>query len=168
MRRGDARGGLHGGSHLRHSWSDHWYRYQDGLMRNGLTVITFFLTDAAEGDGGFACVPGSHKSNYLDLLPPDVRNYERPAPYVLQPAVEAGAALIFTAGAGARHHAVDRRPRAALPAVQVLARPLGVGPRRLRPCRLPLLPPYTSAAAAPCSPPTSASTSRSWTAADPR
>ena len=70
MRRGDARGGLHGGSHLRHSWSDHWYRYQDGLMRNGLTVITFFLTDAAAGDGGFACVPGSHKSNYLDLLPP--------------------------------------------------------------------------------------------------
>ena len=33
-------GGLHGGSHLRHSWSDHWYRYQDGLIRNGLTVIT--------------------------------------------------------------------------------------------------------------------------------
>ena len=96
MRRGDARGGLHGGSHLRHSWSDHWYRYQDGLMRNGLTVVTFFLTDAADGDGGFACVPSSHKSNYLDLLPPDVRNYERPAPYVLQPAVEAGDALIFT------------------------------------------------------------------------
>ena len=86
MRRGDARGGLHGGSHLRHSWGDHWYRYQDGLLRNGLTVITFFLTDAAEGDGGFACVPGSHKSNYLDLLPRDVRNYERPASYVLQPA----------------------------------------------------------------------------------
>ena len=86
MRRGDARGGLHGGSHLRHSWSDHWYRYQDGLMRNGLTVITFFLTDAAAGDGGFACVPGSHKSNYLDLLPPEVRNYERPAPYVLHSA----------------------------------------------------------------------------------
>ena len=89
MRRGDARGSLHGGSHLRHSWSDHWYRYQDGLMRNGLTVFTFFLTDAAEGDGGFACVPGSHKSNFLNLLPPDVRNYERPAPYVLQPAVAA-------------------------------------------------------------------------------
>ena len=88
--------GLHGGSHLRHSWSDHWYRYQDGLMRNGLTVITFFLTGATEGDGGFACVPGSHKSNYLDLLPPDVRNYARPAPYVLQPAVEAGDVLIFT------------------------------------------------------------------------
>ena len=41
-------------------------------------------------------MPGSHKSNYLDLLPPDVRNYERPAPYVLQPAVEAGDVLIFT------------------------------------------------------------------------
>lgn len=96
MRSGDALGGLHGGSHLRHSWGDHWYRYQDGLMRNGLTVFSFLLTDAAEGDGGFACVPGSHKSNFLDLLPPDVRNYERPASYVLQPAVAAGDVLIFT------------------------------------------------------------------------
>ena len=41
-------------------------------------------------------MPGSHKSNYLDLLPPDARNYERPAPYVLQAAVEAGDVLIFT------------------------------------------------------------------------
>ena len=96
MRRGDARGGLHGGSHLRHSWSDHWYRYQDGLMRNGLTVITFFLTGATEGDGGFACVPGSHKSNFIDLLPPDVRAFERRPPYVVQPPLAAGDLLIFT------------------------------------------------------------------------
>ena len=65
-------------------------------MRNGLTVFTFFLTGAAEGDGGFACVPGSHKSNFLDKLPHDVRDFERSAPYVLQPAVEAGDVLIFT------------------------------------------------------------------------
>ena len=41
-------------------------------------------------------MPGSHKSNFLDKLPPEVRNYERPAPYVLQPAVAAGDVLIFT------------------------------------------------------------------------
>ena len=35
-------------------------------------------------------------ANFLDLLPPDVRNYERDAPYVLQPAVEPGDVLIFT------------------------------------------------------------------------
>ena len=65
-------------------------------MRNGLTVCTFFLTHADEGDGGFACIPGSHKSNFVDSLPEDVQYYEQIPHYVRQPAVEAGDALIFT------------------------------------------------------------------------
>jgi ectoine hydroxylase-related dioxygenase (phytanoyl-CoA dioxygenase family) len=65
-------------------------------MRNGLCVITFFLTPAREGDGGFACIPGSHKSNFISSLPTDVRRFERKAHYVVQPAVEAGDALFFT------------------------------------------------------------------------
>ena len=40
-------------------------------MRNGLMVVTFFLTHANPGDGGFACIPGSHKSNFVDYLPAD-------------------------------------------------------------------------------------------------
>ena len=54
-------------------------------MRNGLTVFVFNLTDVGQGDGGFACVPGSHKSNFIDKLPPDVRAFERRPPYVVQP-----------------------------------------------------------------------------------
>ena len=59
MTRGEKLGKLHGGH-----WAapDHWYRYQDGVMRNGLSVVTLFLSDAAAGDGGFACIPGSHKT----------------------------------------------------------------------------------------------------------
>jgi len=51
---------------------------------------------APEGAGGFACIPGSHKSNYLRELPSDVRHFERPAHYVVQPPVEAGDVLFFT------------------------------------------------------------------------
>jgi hypothetical protein len=94
MTKGGEKGGLHGGETDRNP--DHWYKYRDGVMRNGLTVVTFFLTHANVGDGGFACIPGSHKSNFVDCLPDDVRNYQRVPHYVIQPAVEAGDALIFT------------------------------------------------------------------------
>ena len=93
MTEGGESGRLHGGPEV---VGDHWYKYWDGVMRNGLSVITYFLTDAAEGDGGFACIPGSHKTNFLSSLPDDIRNYERPTHYVVQPAVEAGDALFFT------------------------------------------------------------------------
>ena len=93
MNQGDSRGGLHGGpSHN----GDHWFSYRDGEMRNGLSVVTFFLADANTGDGGFACVPGSHKTNFPAAMPPEVRSFERPAHYVVQPAARAGDALFFT------------------------------------------------------------------------
>jgi hypothetical protein len=94
MTKGGGKGGLHGGESDRNP--DHWYKYRDGMMRNGLMVVTFFLTHANSGDGGFACIPGSHKSNFVDHLPVDVRNYQRVPHYVVQPVVEAGDALIFT------------------------------------------------------------------------
>jgi ectoine hydroxylase-related dioxygenase (phytanoyl-CoA dioxygenase family) len=94
MTAGGRRGGLHGGETDRNP--DHWYKYRDGIMRNGLTVVTFFLTHANVGDGGFACIPGSHKSNFPLNVPDDVRDYRRAAHYVSQPPVGAGDALIFT------------------------------------------------------------------------
>lgn len=75
---------------------DHWYRFRDGVMRNGLTVVTFCLSSAREGDGGFCCVPGSHKSNFAALIPDDVRTHDRQPHYVVQPAVDAGDVIIFT------------------------------------------------------------------------
>ena len=96
MTKGGRAGGLHGGEGHSGGEADHWYRYRDGVMRNGLTVVTFFLTHANQGNGGFACFPGSHKSNFADNLPADVRMFQRVPHYVTQPAVEAGDALIFT------------------------------------------------------------------------
>lgn len=85
---------LHGGESDENP--DHWYRYRDGVMRNGLTVVTFCLSEAKGGDGGFCCIPGSHKSHFAASLAPDVRSYRRRPPYVIQPPLEAGDAVIFT------------------------------------------------------------------------
>ena len=85
---------LHGGP--RRYETDHWYYYSDGIMRNGLTVATWALTDAGAGDGGFVCIPGSHKTNFLPDLPDDVRRLERLPDYVRQPPLRAGDVLIFT------------------------------------------------------------------------
>jgi ectoine hydroxylase-related dioxygenase (phytanoyl-CoA dioxygenase family) len=93
MNQGDTGGHLHGGEGHE---GDHWYKYRDGRMRNGLCVVTFFLSPAAAGDGGFACIPGTHKSNFIRDIPRDVMRFERPAEYVVQPPVEAGDALFFT------------------------------------------------------------------------
>lgn len=96
MREGGKSGGLHGGPGIHEGSPDHWYTYRDGVMRNGLCVLTYFLAPAGKGDGGFACVPGSHKTNFKNALPNEVRSFERPAHYVVQPEVEAGDALFFT------------------------------------------------------------------------
>ena len=42
------------------------------------------------------CVPGSHKSNFLQHMPRDVARFERDADWVVQPAMAAGDVLIFT------------------------------------------------------------------------
>ena len=114
MTKGGRAGGLHGGEGDREA--DHWYKYRDGVMRNGLTVVTFFLTQANVGDGGFACIPGSHKSNFVDNVPANVRMFERRPHYVVQPAVEAGDALIFTEALihGTMPWAADHERRALL------------------------------------------------------
>ena len=99
MKTGDRLGRLHGGEDGGGPGGpegDHWYKYRDGVMRNGLCVMTYNLADAPEGAGGFACIPGSHKSNFLREIPSDVRNFERPTHYVVQPPLEAGDVLFFT------------------------------------------------------------------------
>lgn len=85
---------LHGGESDENP--DHWYQYRDGVMRNGLTVVSFCLSPANDGDGGFSCIPGSHKSHFASSLAADVRSFRRRPHYVVQPPLEAGDAVIFT------------------------------------------------------------------------
>jgi ectoine hydroxylase-related dioxygenase (phytanoyl-CoA dioxygenase family) len=94
MRSGTKGRKLHGGEQ---PFRDFWYkRDPDGTIRAGLTVVTFFLTAARPGDGGFALIPGSHRDNYLADLPAEARALRAPPESLIQPAFEAGDAVIFT------------------------------------------------------------------------
>lgn len=94
MRSGADGQNIHGGP-MRYE-SDHWYHYHDGVMRNGLMVATWVLNDAEPGDGGFVCIPGSHKTNFIDAVPREVLTQEYRPDYVIQPQLRAGDVLIFT------------------------------------------------------------------------
>ena len=72
----------------------HFYQYHNGRMRCGLTVVAWALTDCGPGDGGFACIPGSHKSNYP--APRDVIVLDKDIGVVEQVEAKSGSAIIFT------------------------------------------------------------------------
>ncbi|HCG70125.1 MAG TPA: mitomycin antibiotics/polyketide fumonisin biosynthesis protein [Gammaproteobacteria bacterium] len=74
-----------------------YYRYSNGRFFNGLIAVAFELDDVHEGDGGFACVPGSHKSHVG--LPRHWRHSKTQAEipdFVTRVAANAGDAIIFT------------------------------------------------------------------------
>jgi len=83
---------LHGGGTADDLTS--FYQFHNGRMRCGLTVVTWVLTDQNPGDGGFACIPGSHKANYP--APRDVARLEKDIGVVRQVVAKAGSAVIFT------------------------------------------------------------------------
>ena len=92
MRKGTEGHVLHGAGTA--SDLTHFFQFHNGSMRCGLTVVSWILADCGPGDGGFACIPGSHKSNYQP--PRDVLRLERDIGVVRQVEARAGAAVIFT------------------------------------------------------------------------
>ncbi|MCZ6676367.1 MAG: phytanoyl-CoA dioxygenase family protein [Candidatus Poribacteria bacterium] len=73
------------------------YHHQNGTPYCGGVTVTWQLTDVAEGDGGFVCVPGSHKSRYP--MPDGVRTCDDDLGVVIQPPMQAGDVLFFMDGA---------------------------------------------------------------------
>lgn len=69
------------------------YTYRNGRMYSGMTNIAVQLADIAPGDGGFACLPGSHKANYP--CPDDIRLYQAHQDRMVQIAARAGDAILF-------------------------------------------------------------------------
>jgi hypothetical protein len=86
-----------------------YYRYSNGKFYNGLVAVAFELDTVKPSDGGFACVPGSHKSNIG--LPSEWRIAKTQAemPEIVERvAVSAGDAIIFTEACS---HGTDGRRR---------------------------------------------------------
>jgi ectoine hydroxylase-related dioxygenase (phytanoyl-CoA dioxygenase family) len=71
-----------------------YFQYSHGKMHCGLTVVSYNLRDVSPGEGGFACVPGSHKSNYP--FPKSWCGLENPVDCVKAVPGPAGNAVIFT------------------------------------------------------------------------
>ena len=70
------------------------YDFRNGRMYSGLFVAAYNLADVGPDDGGFGCVPGSHKSNYP--FPDDWKDLARRPPFVQAVTGPAGTAVLFT------------------------------------------------------------------------
>ena len=99
---------LHGG--LRADQGEHQYQWAYGRMWNGLIVVMYALQDVNPGDGGFICVPGSHKAATNTYKPPVDSHL------VVNPSLKAGDMLIFTEALvhGTRRWTSPRRRRSLL------------------------------------------------------
>ncbi len=71
-----------------------YYHCHNGRLHNGLTVVAYSLRDVDPALGGFACVPGSHKSNFR--FPEEWRELEQDHPFVARVGGPAGTAILFT------------------------------------------------------------------------
>jgi hypothetical protein len=75
-------------------WGAFQYDYANGVMRCGMIVLEFHLNDQAAGQGGFACIPGSHKANLATW--PELLNYESDQDLYANPGAGAGDVIIFS------------------------------------------------------------------------
>ena len=73
------------------------YVFQNGRSYCEAVTVTWQLQDVNEEDGGFACVPGSHKAQYR--MPPGVQSYDDAMGLVVHPVMKAGDVLFFMDGA---------------------------------------------------------------------
>ena len=92
---GTSGGSLHGaGEPYREAVA---YHHQNGKAYVGGVTVTFQLGESPTGSGGFACVPGSHKSKYS--MPTGVRSQEDEMDVVAEPDLNPGDVLFFMDGA---------------------------------------------------------------------
>lgn len=70
-----------------------YYTFSNGVMRCGMIVMQYQLTDVNEGDGGLCVIPGSHKANFP--LPKKIREWEEHQNIVYNIPCKAGDLVIF-------------------------------------------------------------------------
>ena len=98
MEEGMPRGGLHADygatSPTAKAQPGEYYSFRDNEIHNGFVVVTWNLADTGPEQGGFCCIPGSHKSNYK--LPREIAQAPEQSPCVTIPSAPAGSAILFT------------------------------------------------------------------------
>jgi hypothetical protein len=95
---GMKRGGLHSdyGASAPIAGAAHGVRYHspDWEMATGFMVVSWSLTDAGPGIGGFCCIPGSHKTNFR--LPKSIGENPDDSGLVVIPEAPAGSVVLFS------------------------------------------------------------------------
>lgn len=92
MRPGTSGLTMHGGGA---PWDpSQYYEWREGQMYNGLVGVMWGLSESRPGDGGFCCIPGSHKAN-VDL-PVDVAVYAAHRDWIHEVPLPPGSMLVFT------------------------------------------------------------------------
>jgi ectoine hydroxylase-related dioxygenase (phytanoyl-CoA dioxygenase family) len=79
--------GLHGGG-TPHDPAQ-FYEVRGNKMYNGLVAVQWALVDHSRGDGGFLCIPGSHRANFD-------RPSGHPGNWAVEIPLQAGDVVIFT------------------------------------------------------------------------
>lgn len=79
------------------------YYFKNGRSYAETVTVAWQLRDVEPGLGGFAAVPGSHKTHYP--MPPGIRTCDETMGLVVQPAMKAGDLLFFMDG-GCTHGAL--------------------------------------------------------------
>ena len=87
--------GLHGGSEPLPPL--HSYVLQNGRTYCESVNVAWQLRDVTDDDGGFVCVPGSHKARYP--MPEGIKSCDDDMGLVVHPAMKAGDVLFFMGGA---------------------------------------------------------------------
>jgi len=87
---------LHDGNEPMTPWRN--YFFKNGRSYGADITVTWHLHGAPAGGGGFACVPGSHKTQYR--MPQGVRTCDNELGRVVQPDINPGDVLFFMDGGG--------------------------------------------------------------------
>jgi hypothetical protein len=98
MTEGMPRGHMHAdyGATAPHSGAKPGERYhvRENEIAAGFAVVAWNLSDTGPEQGGFCCIPGSHKSSFV--LPKQITDSPEKSPCVVIPRASAGSVSIFT------------------------------------------------------------------------
>ena len=71
-----------------------YYAFRSNQIYEGFIVVSWALSDSGPEQGGFCCIPGSHKSNYR--LPRHIAEDHEDSPHVVLPHTPAGSVILFS------------------------------------------------------------------------
>ena len=118
---------LHGPGH--NFDGSQYYVYKNGMMRCGMIVFQYQLADVIAGQGGFCCIPGSHKANFA--CPQEISGVGGGDGVHRQSGLQVGRSADLQRGDHAWNAALESAARAPVAALPIFAQVSALRGRRL-------------------------------------